>query len=218
MKYEEKDYSKTLIYPRQLFFERTIINKVGSVNSLLDIGCCEGEATKKFNSVFKVGLDTYYPNVKKLKERGIGPLVGDAQNIPIKNNTFDCIVATELIEHLPNPENLLKECYRILNKNGKLILTTPNKYSIRRYIAKIITGRTGNKAHLYTYTHNEIFNLLKKYKFNKIVFFPTTVEWIWYEYLPFGRFIDKIDLPFKKLLSKKFIGISDRVCCVAYKT
>lgn len=218
MRYEEKDYSKTLSYPRQLFFEKTIIDKVGKVGSLLDIGCCEGETTKKFDSKFKLGLDTYYPNVKKLAEKGIPSIVADAQNISIKNDTFDCIVATEVIEHLPNPKSFLKECYRILKKNGKLVLTTPNKYSIRRYVANLITRRTGNKAHLHTYTHDELNALLQEQGFSNLFFFPTTVEWYWHEYLPFGRFIDKLEHPFKKVLSKKFIKISDRVCCIAYKT
>jgi len=45
---------------------------------------------------------------------------------PFKNNSFDTIVAGEIIEHLKEPCRFLKEIKRILKKNGKLILTTPN--------------------------------------------------------------------------------------------
>jgi 2-polyprenyl-3-methyl-5-hydroxy-6-metoxy-1,4-benzoquinol methylase len=43
------------------------------------------------------------------------------------SNKFDLIVATELIEHLQNPEKFLKECKQLLRPKGVLIITTPNR-------------------------------------------------------------------------------------------
>jgi SAM-dependent methyltransferase len=45
--------------------------------------------------------------------------------LPIKEK-FDVILALELIEHLWNVDNFLKECNRLLKLNGKLIISTPN--------------------------------------------------------------------------------------------
>lgn len=50
---------------------------------------------------------------------------------------FDMIVAIEIIEHLENPRNFIRECFNLLNPNGKLILSTPNidsPASIANYI------------------------------------------------------------------------------------
>ncbi|MBK9098368.1 MAG: class I SAM-dependent methyltransferase [bacterium] len=43
------------------------------------------------------------------------------------NEKFDLIIATEVIEHLENPFEFLKDCKKILNQDGKILLTTPNK-------------------------------------------------------------------------------------------
>ena len=41
-------------------------------------------------------------------------------------DSFDCIVALEIIEHLENPRNFVRECFKLLAPGGKLILSTPN--------------------------------------------------------------------------------------------
>lgn len=40
---------------------------------------------------------------------------------------FDAIVATELIEHLPDLHGFIKDCLNLLEQNGRIILTTPNR-------------------------------------------------------------------------------------------
>lgn len=45
--------------------------------------------------------------------------------IPEKSETFDTILCTEVFEHLPYPQDTLKELMRLLKPNGKLILTAP---------------------------------------------------------------------------------------------
>lgn len=53
-----------------------------------------------------------------------------AENIPVENNHFDIILMTEVIEHLQNPESVLKECFRVLKNNGSFIITMPLLYPI----------------------------------------------------------------------------------------
>lgn len=51
----------------------------------------------------------------------------DAQNLALPDNFFDAIVSFETLEHLPDPERFIAECFRVLKDDGTLILSTPNK-------------------------------------------------------------------------------------------
>jgi 2-polyprenyl-3-methyl-5-hydroxy-6-metoxy-1,4-benzoquinol methylase len=56
---------------------------------------------------------------------------------PELQERFDCIVATELIEHLENPRHFIRQCQKALKPGGLLIVTTPNignAISIAQYI------------------------------------------------------------------------------------
>ncbi len=94
---------------------------------LLDIGCGK-MPYKKFilenSKVDKyVGLDiesalTYDENVSP-------DLLWDGITIPIDANSYNCAMATEVLEHCPEPEKTLIEIYRILKPNGVFFFTVP---------------------------------------------------------------------------------------------
>lgn len=52
-------------------------------------------------------------------------IVGDITDIPEEDESFDVVLCSEVLEHLPNPVEALKEFQRLLKKGGKLILTAP---------------------------------------------------------------------------------------------
>lgn len=52
-----------------------------------------------------------------------------AVSLPIRSETFDMVVCASLIEHVPSPENLLLEIYRVLRKRGWLYLSFPPFYT-----------------------------------------------------------------------------------------
>ena len=55
-------------------------------------------------------------------------LVGDCEETKIENTKFDCVVASGLIEYMPEDEKLLKESYRLLKTDGLLILNVTNVF------------------------------------------------------------------------------------------
>jgi ubiquinone/menaquinone biosynthesis C-methylase UbiE len=52
-------------------------------------------------------------------------IVSDITNIPVDNSSFDVVLCSEVIEHVPNPLDALKELTRVLKKDGFIILTAP---------------------------------------------------------------------------------------------
>lgn len=50
-----------------------------------------------------------------------------ATQIPFRDRTFDVVVAFELIEHLSDWASMLREAYRVLKPEGRLLVSTPNK-------------------------------------------------------------------------------------------
>jgi ubiquinone/menaquinone biosynthesis C-methylase UbiE len=56
-------------------------------------------------------------------------VLGDGQKMPFKERAFNSILAGEVIEHVPDPRAFIRECWRVLEWNGVLALSTPNKKS-----------------------------------------------------------------------------------------
>jgi SAM-dependent methyltransferase len=60
---------------------------------------------------------------------------------PETRGCFDCLVATELIEHLENPRHFLRQCFSALRPGGLLLLSTPN---VDSPFSKALFIRTGD--------------------------------------------------------------------------
>jgi SAM-dependent methyltransferase len=109
-----------------------IIELVGKINpsSLLDIGCGEGyllnELKIKYPRIQLSGIDVYEQSNKLNWNYKIADIT---EGLPFPDASFDCVILGEVIEHVPNPDFLLREIYRILATEGHIIVSTPNLVS-----------------------------------------------------------------------------------------
>lgn len=60
-------------------------------------------------------------------------VVGDAQRLPFRNESIDQIQADSVLEHLPNPHQVIRECFRVLRPGGFLHITTPFVLNVHGY-------------------------------------------------------------------------------------
>jgi SAM-dependent methyltransferase len=61
-------------------------------------------------------------------------LAADVTRLPFRDGSFDRVVLGEVIEHLPRPFDALRETARVLRPWGTLLVTTPNPYSVTRWL------------------------------------------------------------------------------------
>jgi SAM-dependent methyltransferase len=96
--------------------------------TFLDIGCAKGEYVVALNNkgFMAYGLDLLEGT--HWGEHTIPCIVGNALKLPFGNNSFDTILAFEVIEHIPHPERALQEFFRVCKKT--LILSVPNCESV----------------------------------------------------------------------------------------
>ena len=60
--------------------------------------------------------------------------------LPFQNGEFDAVVCIDGIEHIENPFAFIRECNRVLNRDGKIIVSTPNIASMRSRWRWFLTG------------------------------------------------------------------------------
>lgn len=89
---------------------------------LLDVGC----GSKPYQSLFSVdsyiGLDI---DNELSRKRGIADHLYDGKLFPFSDESFDSVLCNQVLEHVFNPDEFLKEIARVLKPGGKLLLTVP---------------------------------------------------------------------------------------------
>ena len=130
--------------------------------SVLDIGCATGALLDflrgrgwRVTGVEISPAAQYAANVRKL----------DVTSLPLEENkfpaeSFDVILASHLIEHLNNPRSFLAEINRVLKRDGRVFITTPN---IGGFQARLFGGRWRSAIfdHLYLFSVGTLKKLLK---------------------------------------------------------
>ena len=148
-----------------------LLNKFNVNNkTILDVGSSFGwlerEILKTGKSNKLIGVDPNKDAVMfaQKKVKGARFLVGDALNLPLKNNQVDMVTLFDVIEHVPEnfETKALNEVNRVLMKGGLLFLSTPNS----KFLLNIL-----DVAYLFGHRHykkEQLIKYLKKSKFKII--------------------------------------------------
>ncbi len=94
---------------------------------VLDLGCGTGGSfllLRKFGKV--IGLDASFVALQFSRKRGMEKLIlGDAQILPFADNKFDLVAVLDVLEHLDNDCQALREIWRVLKPGGAVVFTVP---------------------------------------------------------------------------------------------
>lgn len=184
--------------------------------SLLDIGCGRGFLLNKFADAGLTGLtgvDVYDDVASDRFAYARGDVT---TRLPFDDASFACVVAGEIIEHVPDPDSFLREIRRVLVPGGTLIVSTPNMVSWANRVlvplgiqplgtetsSEVALGRRhrvlgqGNQVqgHLKVFTYRALSEILERYGFTVRdregvpAFFPAPFD-------KFDKFVSKRALP-----------------------
>jgi len=173
----ENDYHK-LKSPWSKHWKVQYMNVTGLVKPessdvILDIGCGTGKYEAKYSKIVKkiVGLELdnniiKWANKYASEEGRIGHFsfvkIDDIKiSKRFKANTFTKVMMIDLVEHISDAVILeyLKEFKKIMKKDGKLIIYTPNKYHLSEMLRK-------DAGHVNLFTLTRLKNLVKKAGFS----------------------------------------------------
>lgn len=172
--------------------------------TLLDIGCGRGFLLDQLSSRGLTGLtgvDVYDDVRSEHWDYARGDVT---REMPFADASFECVVAGEIIEHVPDPDSFLREIRRVLKPGGTLIISTPNMVSWANRIlvplgvqplgtetsSEVALGRKhrllgqGNQVqgHLKVFTHRALREILERYGFTVSrregvpAFFPSPLD------------------------------------------
>lgn len=143
----------------------------GGSRIILDIGCSTGRGGNELlnlnSDLILYGLDCVKKRLNVAKKIYKKVIEGVSTSIPLEDNSADCILAGEFIEHLKitDVKQSLKEFYRIIKNGGRLLLTTPNPAFIKN---KVLKKSVLGGAHLSQHYPEDLKKVLIKLGFKNV--------------------------------------------------
>jgi len=125
-----------------------------SIETILDVGTADGlvlaRLGRSFPSACRVGIDLSRELLATSIEAGQTLALADALDLPARRDCWDLVVATAIIEHVPDPKRVLAGIASCLRPGGLLVLTAPDPFW--EHVATLV-------GHLADEQHHEVMNL-----------------------------------------------------------
>ena len=190
---------------------------------MLDVGCGEGRhifGMMQQNPLMQcIGLDMDkrslekaeegYAYFKTLSQAGVDFLIGSAYSIPLPNNSVDIVICSEVLEHLHEYNDAIKEIHRVLKPGGKFYASVPASWpeKICWALSKEYQNQPG--GHLRIFNQKSLieeiklsgFNFLSSEKFHSIHSPYWWLRCLFWKSQDSNFFVNK----YKKLLEKHIL-------------
>tara|TARA_B100000073_G_C23660419_1_gene544318 strand:+ start:54 stop:749 length:696 start_codon:yes stop_codon:yes gene_type:complete len=112
------------------------------IKKVIDVGCGNGRHLKslgfKLTDSEIIGIDQSAPEITKLNKEfnesvckngnAYKFITGDIREMDVPDNSQDLVVCSEVLEHVPNFEAVLEECYRILKPGSVMLVSVPSYF------------------------------------------------------------------------------------------
>lgn len=155
---------------------RALRSAIGSTppGRILDLGCRDGSLTKALSLPPQrtVGADIDEEALRATNGL-LRPCLADLwKAFPFRSESFDLVVAGEIVEHVPFPDALIEEAGRVLRPGGRIIGSVPNAFRLKNRIA-FASGRwfEADPTHLRQFSPHMLYELLSS-RFERVEIRP----------------------------------------------
>ena len=158
-------------------FNRININPGGT---MLDLGCGEGRhifgLMEKFPDLKCIGLDPHIESLDKafeglkflesISNTKTNFLSGSAYSLPFSDDSFDLVVCSEVLEHLHDYKDAIKEINRVLKPGGQFLASVPAEFpeKICWLLSEAYQNQPG--GHLRIFKKNELIKEVAEHNFS----------------------------------------------------
>lgn len=208
----------------------------GNSENLLDAGCSYGYGTQYFKekakNTYAIDMDELHVEIASKRYSGINFSVCSVESTTFQSEFFDSIILNDVLEHTNDKIKTLNEMYRLLRRNGMIVISTPNKglfgfldpynygYYFRKYlpslyavafrsVRKIKDGKAPkelNPAHLQKHEHYSLGDFKKM--LNKSYFKDSfKIEKVFRSGLFFEVFSINMEVILGKFFSKELVRL-----------
>jgi len=138
----------------------------GVEGRILDVGCGSAWVAQHFcpRGIEVFSMDVSTVNPERARQQYPFPnhygVIAEVYALPFADHAFDCIIAAEVIEHVPDPALFVQHLLRILKPGGKLIITTPYRDQPAYYLCVHCNRPTPQHAHLHVFDEKSLADLL----------------------------------------------------------
>ncbi len=153
---------KYLLYLRHVFAYEYALQHIHKNAHVLEVGFGEGYGTAMIatRASRTTAIDVSEENVAYASQKYASETCSfqwyDGHRFPFEDHRFDVVIAFQVIEHIEKDQYFLAEAYRVLNKGGLLMLTTPNR------IYRVPPGKSvWNKYHVREYDPADFERMLR---------------------------------------------------------
>lgn len=144
--------------------------------SILDIGCGTGavltQVLDEFTDIRACGVDLSQKMIEKaagILGPGVQLVVGDADDLPWKNDSFDLVVCNSSFHHFPEPIRVLNEINRVLKPGGRVIIADPWWPRPKRFFINLFLNSPFNYlGDVRIYSEVETREMLDRCRFSSI--------------------------------------------------
>lgn len=91
---------------------------------MLDVGDTDGLMLKHLGKD-GIGFNLSQVAIDNIRSNGVEAVLGDGEQMPFEDGTFDVTLCFETLEHVPNPQQLLEELARVTRPDGRVFISIP---------------------------------------------------------------------------------------------
>lgn len=165
-KYNSKNPLMGMVISNFIENLKATVTPLENISRVIDIGCGEGFIINCLDMPDVTGVDISKNALKlaKDKNRNSNLCAGSVYELSFKNDSFDLAIATEVLEHLEEPERAIQEIKRV--SRNYCVFSVPNEpyFRIMNFLRGKNLTRFGNDIeHVQNWSSEEFVKLIGKY-------------------------------------------------------